>query len=762
MATKNHFSNYENLFSAYGESVSSQTTTSKANIEQEIKNKTIHLNNLNASINQINMFLANPGKKPIIDTRKSTELLPKILKQLEQAKNELEELKSSININPELTRQYALGNLRFEENRLLKTKSEILKLEDTINNPNIEAKEKTVAKAKHTKAQKLLSTVNENIAKFENIIKISDEQIAKITEAEEKLANIQAKYDAILLDEKKYARETRDENALFDEEIKAKKLTRTQLLVKKKNTIKEIEELKEQSKNISITNTGSIEEFKKFLTDNGFSTVHAEELFELYKKPNYKLNAISKNEFKLRKQHPKRDKFLKKFVIPTTLTAGGVGLGCGAIASTIATGGSSWWFIQFTSSASVNFLQAALPGAAFGALAAVTTIKLKDAFTKLHYNRKYGNANKILKDAESTQLDELLEKIENTKDDILDLRTGRKNVFSRFGRAIKRTAKNIVNRNRIHHIESVTEQLVEKFNNILNNKEISMEVKLEKLTPIYEVLTKINNFYAKDIKKSKIFAMLNCKETDKNHSHKETIENLDIYAKLNMYLEKINNLENVSSTAKKKAHKQAKADLVKQNVVAEKLLNGEQVTGLVAKRYLELVKASDKNQTPTSRIIDSYVIANGELNITFKDGKSSSYQIENADQIKNVESVNKGKILLITYKNGEQASIPSTMPKTKINLNIAGEFKILDKLKETAVIDYLAEQKGIDKDTIFTFIDALKATKFNKNGKEKAKPSAFMKSKAYKENPEYAKIIKEVADIIKNPNVVYIDYGFNT
>ena len=46
-------------------------------------------------------------------------------------------------------------------------------------------------------------------------------------------------------------------------------------------------------------------------------------------------------------------------------------------------------------------------------------------------------------------------------------------------------------------------------------------------------------------------------------------------------------------------------------------------------------------------------------------------------------------------------------------------------------------------------------------GKEKAKPSAFMKSKAYKENPEYTKIIEEVNAIIKNPNVVNIDYGFN-
>ena len=179
MATKNHFSNYENLFSAYRDSVSMQNSNSKANVEQEIKNKTIYLNNLNASINQINIFLANPGKKPIIDTRKSTEFLPKLTKQLEHAKKELEELKSSININPELTRQYALGNLRFEENRLLKTKSEILKLEDIINNPEIEAKEKTVAKSKRTKAQKLLSTINENIVKFENIIKIPMNKLQK-------------------------------------------------------------------------------------------------------------------------------------------------------------------------------------------------------------------------------------------------------------------------------------------------------------------------------------------------------------------------------------------------------------------------------------------------------------------------------------------------------------------------------------------------------------------------------------------------------
>ena len=87
--------------------------------------------------------------------------------------------------------------------------------------------------------------------------------------------------------------------------------------------------------------------------------------------------------------------------------------------------------------------------------------------------------------------------------------------------------------------------------------------------------------------------------------------------------------------------------------------------------------------------------------------------------------------------------------------------KILDKLQYTAVIDYLVEQLGISRESISDFTAALKATKFNKSGKEKASPSEFMKSKTYKENPEYAKIMKEVNDIVNNPNKVNIDYGFN-
>lgn len=758
MATNNHFSNYENLFSAYRDSVSTANNASANYAENELNLAKKQLEVIEEKLKDIITFLKNPTKKlNPIDTRKSQEFKSKV----RNAEQELANLKSSINTNPELTRQYALGNLRFEENRFLKTTAEIINLETIINNPETESKEKTTAKGKLTKAKKLLSTINENLAKYENLIKISDQQIAQIAQAQQKLDDLVAKQQAILKDEEIYRRKASNENSSIEAEIQSQKIKQKELIVEKNKLKKEIEQLEKNVKAVPTNTTGSIESFKQFLVDNNFSTVHADELYELYKKPNHKLTTLTKNEFKLRKQHPKRDKFLKKFVVPTAITAGAVGTAFGAIAASNLIAGSKWLFVTITSNPAVNFLSAALPGAAIGAVAAVATIKVKDWLTKAHYNIKYGNAEKILKDPESVKLDELIEKIENTKDDILDLRTGNNNIFSKFGRAIKRTFKNVVNRNRIHHIEAVTEKLVEKFNEINSNPEYSIDTKLKLTTPICEVLQKINSFFSKDIKKSKIFAMLNCKETDKNHSHKETIENLDIYSKLSMYLEKIEN-ENLSASTKKKVHSEVKSDLKKQNIVAERLLNGEDVTNLVTKKYLQLVKASDKINTPTSKIINSYLVLNGELKVTYNDGKSSTYQVENAEDIKKVESVNLGKTLLITYKNGEQASISSSIAKQKINLNVAGEFKIYDKLLESSTIDYLVEQKGINKDTILEFMSALKSTKFNKNGKEKAKPNAFMKSKAYKENPEYAKIIEEVNAIIKNPNIVNINYGFNS
>lgn len=756
MATKNHFSNYENLFSAFRESISNDNSIQKHNIESILNKRKYYYDNLDSERKEIENFLKNPPKKALtIDTRKSQEFLPEIKK----AEQELASLKSSLAILSPAARTAAKKTLDFETNRKELTKTEIVNLENLVNIPQVDIRERTTTKAKLTKAYKLLTTIEENIKKYSNKIKIDDENRAKIQNAENNLINLQNKLAAIEKDEKAYTRKAYKENDSINEEIANKKARLKQIIIDKKKLPQEIAELEKTLKSVPTSTHGSIEAFKTFLEDNNFSTVHADELYELYKNPSKNL-IITKDEFKLRKQHPKRDKFVKKLAVPVATTAAAVGIASGVIAASNLIAGSKWAFITITSNPAVNFLSAALPGAAIGAFAAYSTIKLKDAFTKWYYNAKYGNAEKALNEPESSKLDELIEKIENTKDDILDLRTGKTNIFSRFGRSIVRTAKNIINRNRIHHVEKTTEQLVEKFNKINNNEELSADKKLEILTPIHELLSKINAFYAKDIKKSKIFAMLNCKEQNKNHSHKETIENLDIYAKLSMYLEKTN--ENIiSKQAKKKIHKQVKTDLKKQNIVAERLLNGENVTNLVSKKYLELVKISNKLYTPKSKMISRYNVINNELKVTFADGKTLAYKVENCENITKVESVNLGKTLLITYSNGEQASISSTQPKSKINLNMAGEYKVYDKLLEVATIDYLVEQKGFNKDTIFALTDALKLTKFNKNGKEKAKPSAFMKTKTYKDNAEYKKIIEEVAAIIKNPNIVNFDYGFN-
>ena len=755
MATKNHFSNYENLFSAYRENVLNQNSINAANIQKLLDSKKKQLDALEKEAAEIKAFFANPPKEvPNVDTRKSQEFLPKVTK----AEKELADLKASLKVLSEAARQTAEKELALTDKNLSATKSEIATLTAIIDNPETEAKDRTAAKAKRTKAENRLKTLNATIEKYRKTIEEDDKNKAIIFEAETKLNELKTKLEAIKKDEKT---KTYDKNSSIREEISTKRARRHDVAFERSNLIKEIAQIEQNAKNASTTITENLVDFRNFLAKNGFSTVHAEELFELYKNPNKKLKSFTKDEFKLRKQHPTRDKFLKKFVAPTAITAGTVGIASGLIAASKMIAGSKWLFVTITSNPAVNFWAAALPGAAIGTVAAIATIKLKDVFTKLHYKNKYGSVEKMLNEPESTKLDELLAKMENTKDDILDLRTGSDNKFKKFGRAIVRTAKNIVNRNRIHHIESITEKLVEKFNIISSNPELSIDKKLEALAPIQELLTKINNFYAKDIKKSKVFAMLNCKETDNGHTHKETLENLDIYAKLSMYLEKINDMEKVSSHTKRKAHSQVKTDLKRQNIVAERLLNGEDVTNLVAKKYLELVKASSRINTPKSKMISNHSIVNGELRVTFADGKSTTYTVENATNISKVESVNLGRTLLITYADGEQASIPSTLTKVKINLNMAGEYKVYDKLQETAVIDYLVEQKGFNKETILDLIDKLKASKYNKDGKEKSKPTAFMKSKAYKENPDYAKIIEEVAVIIKNPNIVYVENTIN-
>lgn len=751
MATKNHFSNYENLFSAYRDSVSTGNSSNRESLMLQISNLTTQLENLKSELNSVNNYLSNPDKKaPALDTRKSDEFLPRV-KKAEQVVANLKAVALSDSRRADIEKE--LDN---NKESLNKTKQLIASLTVIIDDASTDSKTRTSSKSRRTKAENLSKAIEENIKKLSGSLSSDNETKAKIVDAENNLRSLNQTLNAIKLDEKQKTRQAIKNNDKIVADIENKKARQRAIIPEKNKLEKEIAELKSQLTTIPQTTVGSVSDFKKFLSDNNLSTVHADELYNLLNNPNYNIK-ISEDDFKLRKQHPKRDKFIKKFLVPMGLTAGAVGITSGSIAAAQMISGSKWLFVTITSDPITNFIKVGLLGAGVGAAAAYGTIKIKDAITKQYYKSKYGDVNKIINNPESAKLEELIEKIENTTDEVLDLRTGRNNIFSKLGRAIKRTNKNIVNRNRIHHIESLTEKLVEKFDKINSNQNLSVAKKLELTTPIYNALEKIGNFYDKDIKKSKIFTLLNCKETSKNHTHKVMIENLDIYSKLSMFLEE-NKAESTKSD-RKKLHKQIKTDLKKQNITAGNLLNGGQVTSSIERKYHNLLSASDTHSTPDSKKVANFQIVDNALKVNFANGKSTSYDVQNAQNISQVKSTNLGKNLLITYLDGSQTSIQTVTPKQRINLNVAGEFTILERLNNYDIENYLIS-KGYDLETITRLRESLYSSKYNKNGKKKAKPSTFTKSKAYKENSEYAKIFEDVVSAIKNPNSVeHIDFN---
>lgn len=747
MATKS-YSNYRNLFDAYRESISTSNTKQKTSAESSISALEEELNNVKVRLKEIENELTVLNRTvETFDDRKSREFLPKV----NEAKVKLSSAKSKVLSSEDRAKHVSV--LTSSQEKVAELSAEIESLTAVIENPTTAQKDKTAAKSKRTKAENKVATLNSNIADINEKLKQDDANLQAVNEAEAKVSELEEKLKAIQADEESKNRRSR--KILQDNlaQINALQKTKKELIVKKNNIAKQIETAKSTLPNIPTSTDGSLEDFEKFLTENGFQTTHAEELYKFFLNGDQRLT-IDKNDFKIRKQHPTRDKILKKFGIPALIAGGAVGGATGAISSLTFSAGSKWLFLTLTTNTFINFAQTAVVGAIIGAVAAVTVVKVKDAITKHYYKAKYGDVDKIINNPKSAKLDELLEKVEQAKEEILDSRTGRHNIFSKIGRAVKRTSKNILNRNRIHHIESLTEQLVEKFIEIDSNQELSVSQKLELLDPIYTQLSKINDFYARDIENSKIFALLNCKDKTKNHTHKETIENLDIYAKLSMFLEEVDK-KDMSKREKRKVHKSIRKDTHKQKEVANELLNGSSVTGLVARRYNELVKLSDSRETPTSKTVKSFhtVTKNGvsTLYVTFQDGNTTEYEV-NSTEITGVRNVNKGNSLLIQYRNGDVDSLRTTPKKTRIDLSVAGEYKVLESLKNEDTVSYLISL-GYDESTINELIAGLTASKYTKSGKEKATPSSFIKSKKYREHPEYAEIIKAVNSAIKKPRI---------
>ena len=181
MATKNHFSNYENLFSAYRDSISNYNAETTSAFTSEIASKRAQLTTLQNEIKAIESTLNHSKNKvPVVDTRRSTEFLPKFLKQREQAEKELTEVKIA---NPTLSSKQRTNletTIKLEKDRLEKTKFEIDSLTISITDPETPQNSIASLKTKRTKAKNLQKSIESNLVSLLLQIKEDDDKLTKI------------------------------------------------------------------------------------------------------------------------------------------------------------------------------------------------------------------------------------------------------------------------------------------------------------------------------------------------------------------------------------------------------------------------------------------------------------------------------------------------------------------------------------------------------------------------------------------------------
>lgn len=722
---------YINVFDEYRNGISNLFNANKTDIENCEKRKIAIKNEIEELSKQL----------PAFDDRKSREFSLK----LKKAEQEFNDAKANISILSDSEYSKLKKEVEREAKTINDLESKFENLTSIIDNPETPKKEKSKAKAERDEVNNKFKSARSALLPLSDKLDKEEANRKILQDKEKKFKEVKSKYDAIREDEKISGRQNNKKNDENKERIQI-------LKNEQKELIERSNKLKTQNEALQKSPLGDIETFKTFLTKSGYQTTHAEELYELLENDKHNLT-INIEDFKLRKQHPKRDYFLKKIVTPALLTGGAVGVASGAIvASTFTASANKWLFLTISSNPVTNFCKVALVGAGIGAAAATATILAKDAITKQYYKNKYGNANTIIKGSKGEDFNNLLEIIKNDTNEILDLkRTENDNAFKKFGKFVKRTRKNIVNRNRIHHIEKVTKELIEKFNEI-DKKTESVSAKAEALKPYYEKLKQINDFINDDIKNAKVFALLNCKNDNKNHSHKETIENLDIYTKLKMTIDKTKDLTEGDPSSIYKH--QVKNNISEQQKVANELANGASVITSPLNRYEEILELAGQSGIPANKDIDSFYIkvVNGKaiLNATFKAGNTAEYPVDD-ENVREVKSVDNGKNLSVTYKNGNNKKI-STRKET-INYTNSGEITVLSELMFPDTMKYLIG-KRYPEETIKSLRDALYSTKYNIDGTEKTDRKEFKRTKVFREHKEeYEKIIKEVIAIIKNPKL---------
>ena len=525
----------------------------------------------------------------------------------------------------------------------------------------------------------------------------------KLTD-EEKQA-IQAQIDALNVkinetidaENKKY----NEEQAKIDSKYKAE-FAQAQAI---SSSIKELKtaaaELEAELQKLPTSAIANLESFTSFLTENNLSTVHAEELFNHLTKSE-KLAKISENEFTMRKMHPTRDYVIKKVVVPTAITSVAIGATIGAIAGTGLVGGSEiLGFIPVSGTPGLTEMATTVTGAVAGLVATPIVIKTKNLITKAYYRLKSQSAAKNVEDYNdgtdiaNIRASKLMAKIEETQHAILSS-NGPFNLI-----------RKIINRNRIHQIVDYTIDLYKIYHEIESDQSVDAKLKAETLKPIYEMLTNVEEFITNDIAEEITYSLLTCKEDKKDHHHTYMIENVDIYARLKITLDKIarvnaehsmdEQLQNAKNTTK---------DLVQKKQEAYKLISGEKpITGVLnfEKKYAKYVASPSQGIAVMKREIDE---DKKVVTLTLANGKKVSIPASEIDTTKRISTIKIGRSKsVITYKDGSTQEIAK---KVKIVPEIeTARIALVDKLmNDQAFIEEL-KAEGFKTITITKLVEKI-------------------------------------------------------
>lgn len=407
---------------------------------------------------------------------------------------------------------------------------------------------------------------------------------------------------------------------------------------------------------ISGEPTPTIETFKSFLEANGLSTAHAEEIFKYRNNPEM-FEKLAYSDFKMRKMHPNRDYILKKVVAPAAVTSVGIGATIGAIAGSGLVGGSEvLGFIPVSGTPGLTEMATTLTGAVAGLAATPIVIKSKSLITRTYYKLKAKSAVDNLDDfengteIENLSISKLVAKIQHTERTILD------------SRGPKHLVLKIINRNRIHQVEAYTKELFEKYMEIESDPTLSKKVKAETLKPMYELLANIEDFISDDVAESKIHAMLTCKENKKNHHHTYMIENIDIYANLKIYIDRLSKINQGKLSRKElmKGAKKTTKNLGQKKAEAYKILNGEKViTGKLDRAYIYEQPKVQGTQKESVQIEIQPLVKTEDTPVVTKEIKTANFAPTPEVKVSGVSINDETGVVNLSLENNKEIKIPA-------------------------------------------------------------------------------------------------------